>query len=131
MFCKYCGGAVAEGAYFCPVCGKDIRATTGVPVTPQGSPFGQATTGGKAIASLICGLFIFFFPLSAVAVILGHLSLSEIRRSAGRIAGRAFPSSAMAWRRTRVLKFAVATCLAFSFQEDGFGSWQWLSLHSE
>ena len=43
----------------------------------------------------------------------------------------AFPSSAMAWRRTRVLKFAVATCLAFSFQEDGFGSWQWLSLHSE
>ena len=90
MFCKYCGGAVAEGAYFCPVCGKDISGTTGnVPVTPpQGSPFGQATTSGKAIASLICGLFIFFFPLSAVAVILGHLSLSEIRKSAGRIAGR-------------------------------------------
>jgi type IV pilus assembly protein PilA len=90
VFCKYCGGAVAEGAYFCPVCGKDISGTTGnVPVTPpQGSPFGQATTSGKAIASLICGLFIFFFPLSAVAVILGHLSLSEIRKSAGRIAGR-------------------------------------------
>jgi competence protein ComGC len=41
-----------------------------------------------AIGSLICGLFVFLFPLSLVAVILGHLSLSEIRKSAGRIAGR-------------------------------------------
>jgi type II secretory pathway pseudopilin PulG len=40
-----------------------------------------------AIGSLICGLFLFFFPLSLVAVILGHLSLSEIRKSAGRIGG--------------------------------------------
>ena len=44
-------------------------------------------TSGKAIASLICGLFIFFFPISIVAVVLGHLSLSEIRRSAGRLKG--------------------------------------------
>jgi hypothetical protein len=90
VFCKYCGGAVAEGAYFCPICGKDISGSNGIaPVSsPQGLPPGQPATSGKAVASLICGLFVFFFPLSAVAVILGHLSLSEIRNSAGRLVGR-------------------------------------------
>jgi type IV pilus assembly protein PilA len=51
------------------------------------APATPAETSGKAIASLICGLFIFFFPISIVAVVLGHLSLSEIRRSAGRLKG--------------------------------------------
>jgi Domain of unknown function (DUF4190) len=32
--------------------------------------------------------FLFPLPCSIVAVILGHLSLSDIRRSAGRLAGR-------------------------------------------
>jgi len=44
-------------------------------------------TSTKAILSLITGLFFFFFPLSIVAVILGHLSLSEVRKSAGRLKG--------------------------------------------
>jgi type IV pilus assembly protein PilA len=97
VFCKYCGGAVAEGAYFCPLCGKDISGTTGsAPVTSsQVLPPGQPATSGKAVASLICGLFVFFFPLSAVAVILGHLSLSEIRKSAGRLTGRGLAITAL------------------------------------
>jgi type II secretory pathway pseudopilin PulG len=45
-------------------------------------------TSGKAIASLVFGLFIFAFPLSILAVIFGHLSLSEIRKSAGRLKGQ-------------------------------------------
>jgi type IV pilus assembly protein PilA len=45
-------------------------------------------TSGKAIASLVCGLFIFAFPFSILAVIFGHLSLSEIRKSAGRLKGQ-------------------------------------------
>jgi type IV pilus assembly protein PilA len=43
-------------------------------------------TSGKAIGSLICGI-INVFPLFIVAIILGHLSLSEIRKSAGRLKG--------------------------------------------
>lgn len=85
MFCKFCGGAVAEGAYFCPICGKDISGT--MPASPQVATLVQPRTSGMAIGSLVCGLFLFVFPLSVVAVILGHLSLSEIRKSAGRIAG--------------------------------------------
>jgi len=36
---------------------------------------------------LICGI-INIFPLSAVAIVLGHLSLSEIKNSAGRLKGQ-------------------------------------------
>src|SRR5439155_20006450 len=50
---------------------------------------GPSRSSGKAIASLICGVVFVFWPLSAVAaVILGHLALSDIKRSAGRLAGR-------------------------------------------
>ena len=42
---------------------------------------------GKATASLICGIFFFVFPLAVVAIIMGHLALSEIKRSAGRLIG--------------------------------------------
>jgi hypothetical protein len=50
--------------------------------------YGQPETSGKAIGSMVCG-FLFFFPPSAIlAVIMGHLSLSDIRRSAGRLGGK-------------------------------------------
>jgi len=48
---------------------------------------GPSQTSGKAIASLVCGLFLFLPPFSIAAVILGHLSLSEIRKSGGRLLG--------------------------------------------
>jgi type II secretory pathway pseudopilin PulG len=44
-------------------------------------------TSGKAVASLVCGI-IGIFPFSLVAVILGHISLSQISKSAGRLKGR-------------------------------------------
>lgn len=48
---------------------------------------GTPQTSGKAIGSLICGI-INVFPLFIVAVILGHLALSDIKKSAGRLGGR-------------------------------------------
>jgi hypothetical protein len=45
-------------------------------------------TSGKAIFSLVCGILGLFPPAAIVAVIFGHLSLSEIRKSAGRLSGR-------------------------------------------
>ena len=53
-------------------------------------PAGGSTVAGWAAA--VCGccflIFFFFFPSAIVAVIMGHLSLSEIKRSAGALAGR-------------------------------------------
>jgi type IV pilus assembly protein PilA len=85
--CPYCAEAIQDDAQQCPFCSTPLAAS---PTAPASQPFvpGAAQTSGKAIASLICGIFFFILPASIIAVILGHLSLSEIRRSAGRLGGR-------------------------------------------
>jgi type IV pilus assembly protein PilA len=89
MLCSGCGNNVRVGERFCRACGKDVSAASGpVPTlgpSAEGTIF-PARTSGKAIASLVCGL-LFVFPLSILAIVLGHLAVSEIRRSAGRLKG--------------------------------------------
>jgi len=76
-FCPGCGNDVSTEDKFCRVCGSAAP-----------SPLAPATeTSGKAIVSLISGLFFFVFPFAVLAIIFGHLSLSEIRKSAGRLKG--------------------------------------------
>ncbi len=53
-------------------------------------PSAEVPTSGKAIASMVCGIFTFLLPASIAAIILGHISLSEIRKSAGRLGGSGF-----------------------------------------
>ena len=60
-----------------------IAPVTTPPPTPT---HGQQQTSGKAIVSLVCGI-INVFPLFVVAIIFGHLALSEIKKSAGRLKG--------------------------------------------
>lgn len=100
MFCRNCGMANPDSRQFCSKCGKPLPSsaaarTTPVPLPVPGNssetppPFtGSSPTSGKAIASLVCGIFLFFLPASIAAIILGHISLSEIRNSAGRIGGK-------------------------------------------
>jgi type IV pilus assembly protein PilA len=83
VFCAGCGNNVAAGERFCRVCGKEVPA----PIAMAPAVSVPAETSGKAIVSLVCGLFFFAFPLSILAIIFGHLSLSEIRKSAGRLKG--------------------------------------------
>jgi hypothetical protein len=45
-------------------------------------------TSNKALASMICGILFFCGPAAIAAVILGHLALSDIKRSAGRLTGQ-------------------------------------------
>jgi type II secretory pathway pseudopilin PulG len=45
-------------------------------------------TSGLAIASLIFGILFLFFPLPILAIVFGHVSLSQIKKSAGRLGGR-------------------------------------------
>jgi len=81
---------MAEGEQFCGNCGRDCSsAASATPPVDPAIAFGLAPeTSGKAIFSLVSGLFGLFLPAALVAVIFGHLSLSEIRRSAGRLSGR-------------------------------------------
>jgi type IV pilus assembly protein PilA len=101
MFCPRCGTANPNEGTYCLKCGNSLETgqpaqaipTAGSPLPPSqlSSPprpvGGTPPTSGKAIASLICGLFTLFLPASVAAIVLGHMSLSEIRKSAGRIGG--------------------------------------------
>jgi hypothetical protein len=92
-FCTGCGNSMAVGERFCRVCGRNSSAAPAAPsmVSPSTTapplPAAAAETSGKAVGSLVCGLFFWILPVSIVAIILGHISLSDIRKSAGRLKG--------------------------------------------
>src|SRR6185295_12064356 len=94
MLCTQCAQPVPEGATSCPTCGRQTALTQysvgGLPPLPPttSGPVAPEKTSGLAIASLIFGLLFLFFPLSIVAIVFGHISLSQIKKSAGRLGGK-------------------------------------------
>jgi type IV pilus assembly protein PilA len=92
MFCPKCRMANPDSAQYCSKCGNSLPASPAAVATTrhQDSAAGgsRVPTSAKATASLLCGIFAFLPPASIAAIILGHLSLSDIRKSAGRLGGR-------------------------------------------
>jgi type II secretory pathway pseudopilin PulG len=79
--CPYCAEEIQADAAICPFCKSGLEPST----LPPGSP---PQTSGKAVASLVLGVFFFLLPASILAIIFGHLSYAEIKRSAGRLTGK-------------------------------------------
>lgn len=112
MICPGCGAAVPDASTFCAKCGKPLPAAPPAPasaapppvpapaMTPPAPPARRAYVGppqssGKAIGSLVLGIFGFLLswvligiPLAIVAIVLGHISYSQIKNSAGRLTGQ-------------------------------------------
>lgn len=86
MFCTLCGASNVDDKQNCFRCGAPLceANTIGQAVF---NTAGAVETSGKAIASLICGILFFIVPVAIAAVVLGHLSLSDIRKSGGRLVG--------------------------------------------
>jgi len=102
MFCARCGVSNAESGKFCVSCGAPLQAqqppiAPAAPIVSAVPPLGAGPvkTDGKAIASLICGICFLIFPAAVAAIIVGHLSLAEIGRSAGRLAGRGMATAGL------------------------------------
>jgi type IV pilus assembly protein PilA len=109
MFCSKCGMANADTGQFCSKCGAPLPGAK-APVSSAGplpgalpAPHavhydtytGATETSGKAIGSLVCGIFGFIFPAAVAAVILGHWSLSDIRKAAGRLKGHGMATAGL------------------------------------
>jgi hypothetical protein len=105
--CPYCAEAIQDDAVVCPLCHTNLavnvytppQALPGTrPIQPMmaGDPYpqqmgAQPQASGKATASLICGICGYvILPIIATipAIILGHMALSEIKKSAGRLTGQ-------------------------------------------
>lgn len=84
--CTNCKGNLADFVTVCPYCG----VAQPVPLSPMAQPGWDLPpqNSNKAIASLVCGILLLFFPASIAAVILGHLALSDIKKSNGRLSGQ-------------------------------------------
>jgi hypothetical protein len=110
MFCNKCGSQVGENAPFCPNCGSASRSAGGEPGSPSRAVFGfardgveetpppeqsgtpnapQPRTESRALASLILGVLALFLSIvtGIPAIIVGHLSLSTIKKSSGQLTG--------------------------------------------
>jgi type IV pilus assembly protein PilA len=85
--CAGCGNAMNAEDQFCRGCGTRATGLPSEMASFRNVAAGPSETSGKAVGSLICGLLFVFFPFAIVAIILGHISLSEIRKSAGRQTG--------------------------------------------
>ena len=84
--CPYCANEIPDDAKVCPSC---IRELEPAPAALEVStPLPDARTSGKAVASLILSFFSWMFIPGVIAVVLGHLAYSEIKKSAGKIKGK-------------------------------------------
>jgi type IV pilus assembly protein PilA len=88
QFCAACGNSLTADDKFCRVCGRPTSAGSVItPAVGAATSAANAETSSKAILSLVCGLLFFIPFLFIAAIVLGHLALSEIRKSAGRLKG--------------------------------------------
>lgn len=87
MICPQCGNSVPDDAQFCATCGRQLAPVAADPDLP-GEAHLPLETSSKAIASLILGIIPLSIISSIPAVVLGHLALSEIKKSGGRLGGR-------------------------------------------
>jgi type II secretory pathway pseudopilin PulG len=89
MYCAKCGQENPAEGTTCSSCGQPLRMPAQPPAAAGPAvPAGEAQTAGKATASLVLGLFSLVICVAGIpAVILGHMALSEIKKSAGRLKG--------------------------------------------
>ena len=94
MYCPQCGQQNPAESATCGHCGQPLMTPGAAPQpspatgAPAPAPGGVVPTAGKATASLVLGLLSLIICLAGIpAIILGHMALSEIKKSAGRLKG--------------------------------------------
>ncbi len=89
--CAFCGEAIQDEERVCHWCHAVLSAASPAapPAAGGAAPPAPAIpeTSGLAIGSLVCGILFFLLPSAIAAIIMGHISRAEIRRSGGQKKG--------------------------------------------
>jgi type IV pilus assembly protein PilA len=120
--CSRCAASVQEGVSFCPSCGNGLSGipapmarTSGLSPANPATYTGPQETSGKATASLICGILAYLilpFLAAIPAIILGHLALSDIKKTAGRLKGNGLAIAGMVMGYAQVVFLPVILIIA-------------------
>ena len=102
MFCARCGNLVPDRNSFCNACGMttapaNLPTNVASPTPLWQALFAEPKTDAKAIANLVFGLSVLPVSCCAMAIILGHLSLSEVGKSSGWIIGKGLATEVWYW----------------------------------
>jgi type IV pilus assembly protein PilA len=84
--CPNCANEIPDDSRVCPSCARELDPAPQAPVVS--APLPDAKTSGKAVASLILSFFSWMFIPGVIAVVLGHLAYSEVKKSAGKLKGK-------------------------------------------
>jgi hypothetical protein len=94
--CPSCSGNVADFVAVCPYCGAAVAVAQAPQFAGQSAFSGPPQNSGKALASLICGVVFFFWPLSAVAaIVLGIWRFPTSKEAPGVWRAEAWASAAL------------------------------------
>lgn len=104
MRCMSCGNENPPGSRFCDRCGRAVPS--GVAAAPSaplrsGPPSAHqqqsSSTNGLAIASMVLGIVWLYWIGSVLAVLFGHVALSQINRDGQQGRGFAIAGLALGW----------------------------------
>jgi hypothetical protein len=91
---------------------------------PYGQPYGYlpTRTNGLAIASMVLGILCVYWITSILAVIFGHIALSQIKRSNGTQTGRGMAIAGLVlgyiWLAILVVVIVVVIAAPGSFESE-------------
>jgi hypothetical protein len=133
MHCTNCGTALSAGTSFCANCGTPNTSQQPSQQTPQPVPVYSNTYAappasapeGLAVASLVVSLstLLFTFGLfSFVGAILGHVALSNMRRTGKGGRGLAIAGIAIGWSVTALWVLGVVLIFAIAAGTAGYWS---------
>jgi len=109
MTCSHCGSDNPATSLSCGACGREIPSADRSPASawpPDGAE--QIPTSKLALAALALGLLAIFPPAGVSAIVLGHVALAGIRKSAGQLRGDNVARLALACGYLGLALFAVA-----------------------